>query len=140
MTSLTFEQARDEIMTVFKTAWDTTTYPAVYEDTKAARPSSQTPFARPILRHVTGSQASLTGGLGTSRFQREGILTVQIYTPQGSGLTSGYSLVKIVADAFEGTATPGGVWFRDVRLNEIGADGDFFVINVLIDFEYDEVK
>jgi hypothetical protein len=136
----TFEQARDDILTLFKTAWDTTTYPAVYEDTKGDRPASDTPFARPRIRHTTGGQASLSGGLGTSRFERIGFLLVAIYTPQGSGLTNAYSLAKIVADAFEGTASPNGVWFRNVRINEIGPDGDFFVTNVVVDFVYDEVK
>lgn len=138
--SLTFQEARDEILTIFKDAWDATGHEAYYEDIKKSRESGETAWAVVTLRHAGGGQATLNNAAGSSRFRRVGILTVQVFTAIGKGLQESYALAKVVADAFEGTATPGGVWFRNVRINEIGRDGKFFQNNVLIDFTYDEIK
>ncbi len=63
-----------------------------------------------------------------------------MFATAGEGLELAYSLAETVVSAFEGTTTERGVEFRNTRLNEIGPDGDWFQINVLADFTYDEVK
>ncbi len=136
----TFTQANSEILTLFKAAWDATGHPALYENVKGAPPTTQIPWARVSVRHGPSGPTSLSGGLGTQRFERTGLLTVQIFIPNGEGLSTGYNLGKIVADAFEGVASPLQVWFRNVRVNEIGSDGEWFQFNVLVDFAYDEIK
>jgi len=138
--SLTFSDAVDQIMDLFKTAWDTTGFPAYYEDVRQQRDSSEDPWSTTTLRHASGQQMTLGTATGTSRFAREGLLIVQIFTPAGKGLQEAYNLAKVVVDAYEGSTTPGGVWFRNVRLNEIGRDGRFFQMNVLVEFLYDELK
>lgn len=137
--SLTFAEARDEIYTVFKTAWDPTGYSVFYEDVAKDRDTRNTPWAVLTLRHATGFQATLSMP-GTRVFRREGILTVQVFTPVGKGLQDYYGLAKVVVDAYEGHSTPGGVWFRDTRIAEVGRDGKFFQSNVLTNFQYDEIK
>lgn len=136
----TYAQAVDDILGVFKTAWDTTGWIALYTNVKGDTPSGEDPWARVNLQHTGGGQASLTGGLGTTRWGREGFLTVQVFAPAGEGLSGAHTLAKIISDAFEGTSTVNGVWFRNVRVNEVGEDGDWYQVNVVIDFEYDEIK
>jgi hypothetical protein len=63
-----------------------------------------------------------------------------VFEPPGKGLSGATDLPKVIQDAFEGVATASGVWFRDVTVNEIGPDGDFFQTNIVAFFEYDEVK
>lgn len=138
--TLTFAQARDEILTLFKTAWDATGHEAFYEDVKKQRDNTQDPWAWVILRHATGGQTALNGNAGERMFSRLGFVQVSVYTAIGGGLQDSYDLAKVVADAYEGASTSGGVWFRNVRINEIGRDGEFFIVNVIVDFEYDEVK
>lgn len=138
--SLTFEQATDEMLDIFKTAWDTTGYEAFYEDVKKQRNTNDDPWATVTLRHAAGFQATLSGATGSKTFRRLGLITFQIFTPIGKGLQDSYALAKVLTDAYEGSSTPGGVWFRDVRMNEIGRDGKFFQTNVLVDFQYDEIK
>jgi hypothetical protein len=89
---------------------------------------------------VGGNQASLANDGGRRRWERTGLVTVQIFVPAGEGLSEAYSLAKTVADAYEGTTTASGVWFRNVRVNEVGADGAWFQVNALIEFIYDEIK
>lgn len=137
----TYEQAIDDIFTMFKTAWDTTGYIVIYENTTPSeKPSIGTPYAKVFIRHTGGFQATLTGGIGTARYARLGVMTVQIFTPLGEGLSEGASLAKVLADAYEGAASPRAVWFRNVRLMEVGPTAEWFQHNFLVDFEYDEVK
>lgn len=137
----TFTEARDDILGMVKTAWATAgSYTLLYDDIKGVIPTTAVPFARAIVRHNTGRQSSLSGGLGTKKFTRQGVLSIQIFSVSGTGLQSADSLCKIMMDAFEGKASPNGVWFRNARINEIGADGFWFQTNVIIEFEYEEIK
>lgn len=138
--SADFETAVDEIFDLFAAAWNTTGYPVDYENlrndgtTVKVPPSTRTPWARVNLRHVTGGNAAI----GNKLFDRGGVLTVQIFIVVGVSLTPAYQLAKTVANAFQGQSTPSAVWFRNVRINEIGNDGSWYQTNVLADFEYDE--
>lgn len=144
MTMASIEQAANEILSVFKTAWDTTGFNAVYENVREhgthAIPATQVPWARVRLVHADGGAASLSGALATKRYRRDGFLTVQVFVPSGEGLSRARQLAKIVMDAYDGASTPGGAWFRNARLNEVGPDGNWFQVNVLVDFTYDEIK
>lgn len=136
----TFQVAKDEILGLFKTAWDTTGYEAIYENVGDDPPGSADPWARATLRHFAGGQASLANDNGRRRWEREGNIVIQIFVPAGDGLSEAYDLAKIVADAYEGAATASQVWFRNVRIQEVGPDKSWFQVNVIADFTYDEVK
>lgn len=136
---MTFEEATDQILDIFKTAWDPTGYKAFYDDVRDQRETDKSPWAAVMVRHAAGRQNNL-GGIGNRSFLRLGVLIITINTPSASGLSAGYQLAKVVADAYEGASSPNGVWFRNVRLNELGRDGSFYQMNVLADFEYHETK
>ncbi len=137
----TFDQANNEILALFKTAWDTTGFIALYENLEGAKPITQVAHAKVTVRYGKGGQVSLANGAGNKRFERNGILTVQIFIPNGQGLSQGYTLGKTVTDAFEGKSTsPGNVWFRNVHLKPIGPDGEWYQLNAIVEFLYDEVK
>lgn len=136
---MTFEEATDEVLDLFKAAWDPTGYDAFYDDVRDQRDETKDPWSLVLVRHASGFQNTL-GGKGNRSFLRLGVLIVTIHTPSASGLSSGYQLAKVVADAYEGVSSPNGVWFRNVRINELGRDGSFYRINVLADFEYHETK
>jgi hypothetical protein len=63
-----------------------------------------------------------------------------VFKPTGSGVAEDSGIDTIVAGGFEGVTSPGGVEFKGVTVNEIGQDGDFYQVNVVVPFEYDEVK
>jgi len=149
MSNLTFTDARDEIHTLFKTAWDagveTTGKTVLYADSKTEVPltndvdSNPDLWARIQVQHTGANQGTL-GATGNRCFNRFGIVTVQVFTPLGTGLSIADNVYTIVVNAYEGKATPGGVWFRNVQLNEIGPSGDWFQGNIIADFEYEEQK
>ncbi len=137
--NLTFAQANDDILALLKAVWDPTGHEMFYDDIREQRETDQTPWAQVVVRHAAGQQDTL-GGVGNRSFLRLGVVIVTINTPSGSGLSTAYALAKVVADAYEGVSSPNGVWFRNVRINELGRDGTFYRTNVLIDFEYSEMK
>lgn len=149
MTATVF-QARDEILSLFKAAWDAGAESAgvlvLYADSKADIPTGMDadnnplPWARVTVQHIGSLQGSLAGSHGTRRWTRNGIVTVQIFTAFGTGLSLSDKLAMIALGAFEGKETASHVWFRNVRPEEIGQDGVWFQTNVIAEFTYDEVR
>lgn len=141
-----FTDARNAVMDKFTTAWNAQSDPPeiIYEDSKRdnadTKPDGDTPWVRIQMRHLTGDQRTL-GQVGARRFERRGLITVSIYTPAGLGLTTADTLSKVALDAFEGQETaPDTVLFRNVRMNEVGVVDAHFLVNVLAEFDYQEVK
>jgi len=113
----------------------------MWPDVAAQKPPTSGAWARVDIKHNTSRKATLSNGVGMRRFRRTGLLTVQIFTPPGDGQVLSDQLTIIVKNAFEGvTTSPGRVMFRDVWLREVGQGGNFYQVNVLAEFEYDEVR
>lgn len=137
--SLTYQEAAADMSAMFKTAWDTTGYKVFWQNVRDQRDTAENPWAEFFITHATGFQGSL-GGVGQRTFNRLGIITVHLYVPIGKGLSESLSLAKLIADVYEGNHSPNGVWFRNVGIPEIGRDGEFHQRNVVVEFEYDEIK
>ncbi len=143
----TTTEARDEILAHFTTAWDAGTPPIpllLYSDKHTDLPDNA-PYARITVLHNIFEQATVGGKLSTGgggmRFRRFGIVTVQIFTVSGDGLTDSDPLVDLALDAFEGESTGSDrVEFRNARVNEIGQDGPWHQTNVTAEFNYDRIK
>lgn len=145
--SLTRTEARDEIYAMLKAAWDTTGVQLLYADVEGnAQPTQQAskvepkPWARASVNHDTRFNSSLGNAMGQRRYQADGRLVVQIFTPLGEGLSSADSYAILLQDTFDSKSSPSGVEFAAVKAEEIGPDGPWFQTNVTIDFSYDEVK
>lgn len=140
---LTDKDARDEILALLETAWqadaDSTNLPLLYENTTASRPADGSAYAVALIRKVDNIQATLANETGQRRFRTFGIVTVQIRTPQGDGYTLSDKLSRVARDAFRGRRTSNGVVFTRARVKEAGADGTYALVNVIADFEYDEI-
>lgn len=136
---MTFDEARDYILGVFKGVWDTTGFPAAWTDVPGSAPGSETVWARATIRHATGRQASLAGENGPRRYSRGGTVFIQVFAPVGDGSKAGYEAAQLVVNAYQAARHP-NIWFRDVRMNEVGKDGAFEQLNVLATFSYDDVR
>lgn len=134
----TFVQASDLIHTLFSQEWTSTGLKLFYQNVEDDRDTTRDAFASIDIVHGVGFQATL-GGVGRRSFRRSGVVTIRIYTQAGKGLQESRELAKVAVDAFEGRSIE-GIWFRNVRMIEIGREGSFFQTNVLAEFEYDEVK
>ena len=142
-------EARREIYELLKAVTDTiadlgtASANVIWDDTRKEIPDGTDPaptWARVQVRHVTAEQATLADAtFGVRRYTNRGIVTVQLFTAGGrDGLKTADPIVTSIKGAFQGVSTPNGVWFRNVRTNEVGTDGPWFQTNILADFEYDE--
>jgi hypothetical protein len=136
--SLTFAEAQNEVLDLFKAAWDTTTLEAFYEDLPADRLETNESFVHVMFRISGGDLAAF--GNGTRIYERGGSLVCDLYTPVGKPLSDMLGLAKVIADAFEGKHTPGGVWFRSIDIQNYGKDGLFYITNMTVRFKFHEVK
>lgn len=140
--------ARDDILALFKATWDASgldsngqPVKAVYDDTAEERPEQGQPWVRLMVKHTTGGQATVGGRPGQKRFRRFGILTVQVFTPFGQGLTLSDTLVNVVLGIFEGQqASLDGAFFYNCRPQEIGQSDDWHQTNVVVEFQWDQIR
>lgn len=134
---MTFEEARTFIYTVFTAVWGETG-PVIWQDVGGNPPRKAIPYACPSIHHGKGGQRTLVGDVGQRRFERTGIIRIQIFAPLGDGMVRAYQLAQLVSNAYEDARSD--VWFRNTRIREMGASGAFEQVDVLTDFSYDEVR
>jgi hypothetical protein len=140
------DQAIDEIYGLLFTAWRASFPTAVilFPDVDGEPPASGV-WSRVVVQHTNGGQAALAGGLGLQMWDRSGVVGVQVFSDAGRGMTgpSGHGVLwaaSVMRDALEGAATTGNVWFTNVKLVEVGRDGNWQQVNVTASFEYQQLK
>jgi hypothetical protein len=145
-----YTTAIDEILGLFKAAWDAGagtfnggTVPEVRYDGigEAGPPDGEAPWAKVTIRHGSSPQGSLSSGAGLVRYENGGTITVQVRYPLKSGglNDNAKGLAEVARAAFRGKATASQVWFRNARINEVGAVDAYYLINVNVEFLYDEL-
>ena len=148
MAYLSITDARNDILMLFQTAWvaggvdsDGNPVPVAYDDVPFDRPAAGSPWARLEMRHTSGAQATVGGAPGSRRFRRFGIITVKLFTPMGQGLTLSDTLVNVTLGAFEGMQTKvDGAFFYNCHTVEVGQSDDWHQTNVLIEFQWDQIR
>lgn len=93
-------------------------------------------WLRPVVRHATGGQMSLSNESGSRKFTHAGVLIVQVAAPVGDGTSKLDELVQTLQTYFE-TIGSSQVWYRNIRALEIGKDGSAEIVNFMADFSYD---
>ena len=120
----------------FNDNYDTT--PIVLPDSVDDTTSRTTAWVRFNILHTDGFQASM-GSLGNNRFERRGIITVQIFTPQGDNTVTATNLADEILKLYEGVENNGIIYF-DAYAKEVGNDGrGWYQINILTNFKYEEI-
>ena len=153
MTVANMKELKDEVLTVFKAAWDTTNggnpyqvkYPGIANSAlPPENPTPTEPWAMVTLPGSTNTQSTLANYQGKKRFEFSGPLIISIFAPMGEDGTDPDGLVRelaqLVWEAYAGKNTDKQVWFRDATVNIIGESGNFYQANVSIDFTYDQIK
>jgi len=151
----TVSEARDAMMSTFRTAWladaETLAIPVKWPDVAQGEfpPKTQdadgnpTPWARIVVLHNPGAggQGNLSGDTGQRRYERFGNVIISLFAGVGGGMAKLDEMTRVAMQAFEGVRhTATGVVFLRVRPQEVGQDGTYTQVNVLADFEYDEVR
>lgn len=109
-------------------------------------PIRSIPWMRLKMSHENGFQATLTDKDGQIRWRRTGTFWAQTFAPLGTGLIAPQEGAMLIETALQkpkkvvGVTSEHCVLLRNVRLQDEGSDGHWYQINVVADFEYDEVK
>lgn len=104
-------------------------------------PATDASWFRWTMQHTGGEQGSLSCEHGERRWRRNGLIIVQCFAPlDKGGITLAQRMAESVRDAYQGTATPSGVWFRNATTQEIGFDVAWYQVNAIIQFTYDDVR
>lgn len=137
---MTPKQARAHIEGAFKAEWSGA--PVDYNNDMQAVPSA--PFVRLTVRHGGTSNANSMSG-ESIRYERFGIVFVQIFTQLGVGPAPADDLARKAADILEGRCF--GFAVNDVlslgaaTQNDIGNnDAGHWQVNVSIPFSYAEYR
>lgn len=98
-------------------------------------------WVRVSQQTVLESQATLSGNDLKRRYSSEGLFFAQIFSPKSK--PENYALSLAVANilklAFRGKQTADCIWFRNVRIQELPAELAWFRINVVAEYQYDEI-
>lgn len=133
---MNFLESRTAMLTVFRTVW--APRHAIYPDVPGGPPTTAVIYARVSIKTAIGRQGSLTGGNGTTIWDRLGTLWIEVRAPVGDGLVAAYSAAQELVNAYQ--AAQGSVWYRNIRMVEVGEDGAFQRVDVKADFEYTDVR
>ena len=135
---MTPAEARDIIFAAAIAPCHVVSCPVVFTDLPEDIPDSDL-WCRFTIRHSFGSLSSLGNATGKLKYEQSGTLFVQVFSRIGQGFIDAYSLAQDIMVALRKEKN-GCVWFRNVRINEIGQAGGFSQINVIANFSYEDVQ
>jgi hypothetical protein len=144
------ETATDDILDLLTAGWNAVG--AVTKDKELQvpnlhyeKPNAQTGtkkdvdlYGKVTINHTLGQQDALIGDAGVRTIRQFGIVTVEIYAPEGEGTTLSDQACTVIRDTLLGVRSQNGVVFRAPSYNEVGNFGPWYQTNVTIPFEYDE--
>jgi hypothetical protein len=96
------------------------------------------PWVRFNILHANGYQATM-GSPASNRFERIGLITVQIFVPQGDNSVTATNIATEILKLYEGVEDS-GILYSNAYAKEVGNDGrGWYQINVLTEFKYSEI-
>lgn len=95
-------------------------------------------WTRINVQLVTGTQSSL-GVSGNRKFVKEGLLFIQVFTPNGHATNTNDDLAEDSLVLYEGERI-GDLWFKNGRITTIGEDGEWYQQNVVLELEFEAIK
>ena len=132
----------DALLTLVTDAWNANTSAPMYYDNKdAERPATPSTFGRAIVRHTFGERITLgSAGSNSTVNRRFGDLYVQIFVPQGTGQADARTLADEISFVIEDAPASLGVRLTTTQINELGADGTYWQVNIVTSFTYDRTS
>lgn len=132
-----YAEARENIYSSFVEQWNNfTDFTLDNEDFDPGEDA----WVRITVRSRDGQQGSL-GTEGNRRFDRAGVVFVQIFTPLNKGTAEMGSITEKVLEIFEGKRIADTtICFHTARPKELGPEGVWYNSTVEVGFTYQEIK
>lgn len=132
------EEAVDAIANIVNDFAIANSLPVEWPDLPFDKPDTGS-YIKYTIRHAIGLQAALSMNAAKKRlWENAGVCGVIVNSPIASGNTVGYTLANLLKSALR--ANNSAVWFRNIRIRELGSEGGYTQITVLWDFEYRDTE
>lgn len=134
---MTLAEATELLTAYFTTQWGTKS--ALTREGEVYRPPQDgSPWVRFTIRHTDQRQHSL--GSPTRKFDRHGLMFVQVFAPLSAGRGAADRLCEEVRGILEAKDIGPGVATFESAVREVGVDGRWLQVNVETGFRYEEQK
>lgn len=148
MTVVNMTQARRELFQVLANAMTPAVLASIsgavihYDGRDAPQKDPTKNYVESYVRPAVESQQTLANHEGKRRWGNRGTLFILCFgaLSTGKGLENAETLATIAKLAYSGKSTDNCIWFRNARIQYLGSSGGWYQINVLVDYEYDEVR
>lgn len=137
-----YEEARNALSNFTRTQWEAAVAaaghadaPLTYDNISFDPPEDLALWGRLTIHHLEGARASLGGA--SARFRRQGMVSIQVFTPIGEGTLLADRVGDPLVEAFEIPGQIDNIWFRNARMREVGSDGTAHQVNVEVEFIFD---
>ena len=89
---------------------------------------------------VLENQATLSNNDLKRRYTSEGLIYIQLFVPKTTGeYTKAVNTAVLIKNAYRGKQTSSCMWFRNVRIAELPPEDGWFRLNVVSEYQYDEI-
>lgn len=143
MSNVTPAQWQEDVLTAFKTFMDANhpTIPIAYPnrafDIEDAGEADDAIWVRPyILGANDDGQIRFSNSVASNHYQRNGILTIEIYIRQQGSLSAAYAVANNILLFLENPGISNSVFNNISAPQEIGPDGSWFQLTVRADWLY----
>lgn len=101
-------------------------------------------WGRVSTQGAAEGQASMANGIiapNNRRYRADGLVYVQLFAPKSrnTAMQKLRLLSQLARDAFRGKSTANGVSFNFARIQELDPEESFYRINVVAEYQYDEI-
>jgi hypothetical protein len=147
-----YSDAHDEMLDLFNVNWSTNSSaivgytPDIYwpDVEELIKPDGSKFFARISIQTVLEKQLTLGNCAGDpfkKHYESSGLIIIQLFAPKSLGTSPAKlkKLAELAKNSYRGKSSESGIWFRNVRINELPKDNLFNRCNVIAEYEYDEL-
>lgn len=112
---------------------------------KDSKPDASKIWLRVSRQTVTNPQTAIQNnfrGQSARKYTNNGLLFIQIFSPKTNGVFPKVEKLAemFVKEVFRGKSTEHCIVFRNARFNELPPENDWYRLNVVTEYEYDEIS
>lgn len=105
-------------------------------------------WGRLSIQSVLASQAAFAAydpteddGPKRKKYEESGLVFVQLFGPRQDveAAEQQDQFAQIARAAFRGISLPGKIWFRNARINDLDDEDEMLRLNVVVEYEYNEI-
>jgi len=102
-------------------------------------PAIPAPWVRLSVIFNHGAQTSL-GVSGNRRFQKSGFVNVQVFTPVNKGTDKNDEMAHDISSFLDGVNLGHGLWLYNGSIKTIGDRDDYYQQNVVVEFNFEDIR